>query len=192
MSGAILPQYSFTNDQISIARRQTGLVGCPSSGIVEDLLECLRQVNVDDFAKPLHSMFDFGKDNPAFIWNAVIEPDFGQDRFLTENPHTLLAKGAYEKVPVLTGITKDELAFSAVAIIKNNDMLKRFDEEFSVVAPICFMYERETNRSKEISSTLKDAYKLKTPLSKSSLANINEVGRGRGVQPILKLIKILF
>lgn len=43
----------------------------------------------------------------------MIEPDFGQPRFLTEHPLKLLLKGDFVKVPILAGVTKDE--FGALA-----------------------------------------------------------------------------
>jgi carboxylesterase type B len=49
----------------------------------------------------------------VIIWTAVIEEDFGQERFLTEHPIKLINSGRFEKVPVLAGITKDEFAYKA-------------------------------------------------------------------------------
>jgi acetylcholinesterase len=175
MSGAMLPQYNYTTDQVDLARKQCQLLGCASDSPVDEMLKCLRQVNIDEFAAPVHSMFEFGRDNPAILWNVVVEPDFGQERFLTDDPNKLLAKGAFAKVPVLVGITKDELASAAVAVIKSPNLLERFDQDFETVAPICFFYERGTNKSEELSAKLREAYKLQPPVTVDMLPRINEV-----------------
>lgn len=42
------------------------------------------------------------------IWAPVVERDFGQERFLTDEPNTLLQSGNFSKVNVMVGITADE------------------------------------------------------------------------------------
>lgn len=43
----------------------------------------------------------------------VIEPDFGQPRFLTSHPIEAIMKGDCAKVPFLTGVDTDEFAYRA-------------------------------------------------------------------------------
>lgn len=38
----------------------------------------------------------------------MVEPDFGQERFLTEDPVKALKKGNIANVPVIAGVTTDE------------------------------------------------------------------------------------
>lgn len=59
-------------------------------------------------------MFEFGPGNPILLWKPVIEPDFGQERFLTDDPTKLFASGEFMHVPVLTGITKYEFLYPAI------------------------------------------------------------------------------
>lgn len=58
-------------------------------------------------------MFEFGNGN-VLIWSPVIEPDFGQERFLTDDPVQLFRRGHFKRVPVLAGIT--ELEFMSPAV----------------------------------------------------------------------------
>lgn len=44
-------------------------------------------------------------------WNYEIEEDFGQERFLLDNPTNLFASGNFQKVPLMTGLTKDEFQY---------------------------------------------------------------------------------
>lgn len=46
------------------------------------------------------------------MWRPVIEPNFGQARYLEADPDTLLENGNFSRVPVLIGITADEGAES--------------------------------------------------------------------------------
>lgn len=42
------------------------------------------------------------------MWMPVVEKDFGQDRFLTDEPSELFRKGNFNKVSVMVGRTTDE------------------------------------------------------------------------------------
>ena len=59
-----------------------------------------------DIGNSLDGMFEFGFGNPIILWKPVVEPDFGQERFLTEDPTTLFKRGDFARVPILAGITK--------------------------------------------------------------------------------------
>lgn len=61
-------------------------------------------------------MFEFGGENPIMIWLPVVEPDLGQERFLTEDPTQLFKRGQFYRVPVMAGIT--ELEFANLGISK--------------------------------------------------------------------------
>lgn len=41
-------------------------------------------------------------------WLPVVEHDFGQERFFTDDPNNLFKSGKFNKVPVIVGITTDE------------------------------------------------------------------------------------
>lgn len=51
-------------------------------------------------------------------WRPVIEPDFGQERFLTEQPETMYREGNFARVNVMVGITADEFV-SPIAGTRN-------------------------------------------------------------------------
>ncbi len=59
-------------------------------------------------------MFEFSHGNPILIWYPVIEKDFGQERFLTENPTKLMRQGRFMRVPVIAGITEHEFLGPAI------------------------------------------------------------------------------
>lgn len=59
-------------------------------------------------------MFELKGGHPILLWAPVVEPDFGQERFLTDNPTRLFRKGQFARVPVIAGITELEFAYPAV------------------------------------------------------------------------------
>lgn len=47
-------------------------------------------------------------------WRPVIEPDFGQVRFLTEEPNESFRSQKFSKLPVIAGITANEFAATVI------------------------------------------------------------------------------
>lgn len=62
--------------------------------------------------------------DPILIWNCVIEPDFGQERFLTEHPITAMINGRFAKIPVMLGVT--EIEFGMVSYSKHPIIVHNF------------------------------------------------------------------
>lgn len=46
----------------------------------------------------------------SISWRPVIEPNFGQERFLTEDPNDSFRDGRFPNIPVIAGITANEFA----------------------------------------------------------------------------------
>ncbi|XP_031616772.1 juvenile hormone esterase-like [Contarinia nasturtii] len=85
----------------------------------------------EDYANTLPSMFEFPESNPTLLYYPVVEPDFGQDRFLTDNP---------------------------TYITQNATLREQISKNILKLAPIRFLYERDTPRSEEISARLQSFY----------------------------------
>lgn len=56
---------------------------------------------------------------PGLIWRPTIEPDFGQDRFFTEDPFESFKSGRFVNVPIMIGRTEDEFADSVPSNAEN-------------------------------------------------------------------------
>lgn len=78
----------------------------------------------------------------SITWRPVIEPDFGQERFLTEDPNESFEKKYY--IPFIQG-----------ALEENN--LKQLNENYDDVAPNCFVYSLAKN-PKSIGDILRKEY----------------------------------
>lgn len=68
------------------------------------------------FGKSVINMFEFGG-NPILIWLPVVEPDLGQERFLSDDPTRLFWLGQFARVPVMAGITELEFAYLGIGEI---------------------------------------------------------------------------
>ncbi|XP_063700565.1 juvenile hormone esterase-like [Culicoides brevitarsis] len=171
MSGAVTsPRPSH---QLELAKRQAKLVNCPESPL-EAMMTCLRVVPARLLGDTLRNMFDFLA-NPILLWEPVIEPNFGQERFLTHDPTELFQAGKFMKIPIISGITKDEFASPAIYILQNETLTSIMNDQWEKLAPICFLYERDTLKSLEISRELKKKYIGGTLNGLSQLKSFNEL-----------------
>ena len=135
------------------------------------------------------------------MWLPVVEKDFGQERFLVEDPNDSFREGRFQKVNVMVGVTSEEFiepvagkffeklvelfkkhlktlkfqlyfyTYYAILryfifensnfldILKDENALKVFNENFDEVAPRCFYFEANEVRSvHEIGQILKEFY----------------------------------
>lgn len=124
-------------------------------------------------------IYDFAESSPIIPFTAVIERDFGQDRFLVEDPTVLFQMGRFEQVPVMTGITKNELLFPGLreikipsisfisslnsflfpqGIIRTPAYAQQLDDNFNQLSPICFGYDSGTKQSRIASEVLREIF----------------------------------
>lgn len=150
----VLPRHS----QLELLRKQARILNCTEVANEVQILNCLQKFNGNEIAATLRGLFAFGKDNPIYIYLPVVERDFGQERFLTENPFESLKRGEFAKVPILIGFTTGEFCQSAVDIFKESKLERRFYEDFEKLAPEIFMYADHNGNLSEISKTLLQYY----------------------------------
>lgn len=149
ISGAILPQTPLPHNQMHLIERQAKLLGCS-----DDAFDCLLHANASDIIGTTVEMFEFGTENPIYLWLPVIEGSFGQQRFLVTDPYKALLQNNFYKVPLLTGCTKDEGAVQVMRIITNAALRNELEKDFNTIGPIWLHYPRDTYQSKSISSAI--------------------------------------
>ncbi|EFA04389.1 hypothetical protein TcasGA2_TC014687 [Tribolium castaneum] len=169
-SGSVLGQWKLPRNQLELAKKQARLVGCPVLN-PKDMIACLKSIPAEVLGNSLDGFDEFSYD-PVIVWYPVIEDGFGQERFLTEDPIKMFERGDFQKVPIVIGVTKDEFGNRAFPILLNATLTNELSNDFETYAPICFLYERETNKSKEISAALREFYLGNDPLTNSSLQGI--------------------
>ncbi|XP_055620173.1 esterase FE4-like [Toxorhynchites rutilus septentrionalis] len=128
----------FSSGQLQLAQKQAQLLGCEVSPTAK-MIDCLREKPPMDFADSLQAMFVIGW-YPTLLWQPVIEPDFGQERFLDRDPTEAFLKGDFMRVPVIAGITKDEFASSAIDFLTNETLRNELNQNFNSFAPLLFSY----------------------------------------------------
>lgn len=141
------------------------------------------QATKEDIANASPQMFEFDGGHPIILFKPVIERDFGQERFLTQDPNCMLKNGHFEKVEILTGITEYEFLYPAIRewmslrcfdknitssitnylfspseILRNETLRQQMSTNFTQLAPICFLYEKDTENSKRITANLRSHF----------------------------------
>ncbi|CAH1102056.1 unnamed protein product [Psylliodes chrysocephalus] len=173
LSGSPTGPWPIPSNQLDVAKKQAKFVGCPDD-TAANILKCLRTKSFHELGESLPKFKEFGND-PVLIWSPVIEPDFGQPRFLTAHPIHLITSGQFKKVPFIIGQTKDEFGQFAFNVVNNETLSKEMNENFEKVAPISFLYERDTDFSKTVSKTIKTFYLQDKNIDKSQLTPLAQV-----------------
>ncbi|XP_036324906.1 esterase FE4-like [Rhagoletis pomonella] len=156
MSDSPLAQFGYENKQKRLSDRQADLLNCPQEPETE-LVKCLKKKSMLDFVNTEAQMFDLNW-NPIINWMPVIEDDFGQERFLVEDPYETIQSENLYTVPLIIGITEYEFIGGAYNLLNNETARNWLNEDFEKYAPITLMYERNTARSKNITHTFHSKY----------------------------------
>ncbi|XP_053985421.1 uncharacterized protein LOC128879892 [Hylaeus volcanicus] len=167
MSGSLLTTEPYPTEQKRLAKKQAELLDCPTSDN-EAMLTCLRSKPVSNFTDTMSEFFEWHGD-PILIWEPVVEPKIpGVEQFLPAQPVDLIRQKKFHQVPAIFGVTKDEFG-GVVAVFENvtkkgDDYYRDMSDNWDRIAPICFLYERGTPRSKYISDQLRQFYFNGQPL----------------------------
>lgn len=170
MIGGVIPQLPLPQvEPIELLRRQVRLLRCDyqpatrgNENEMSTLLDCVRRANETELAQSVYKMFEFGRDNPIFLWLPIVEQqsdrnnitDAKDERFLRTSYPLEKIRGHVARIPILCGTTADELSTSAFQILADAEQTAAWQTEFARVAPICLHYERDTNRSATISARI--------------------------------------
>ncbi|XP_001359929.3 venom carboxylesterase-6 [Drosophila pseudoobscura] len=156
MSASPYGQSKYQSSDLQLAQRQARLLKCPEEP-AKDLVDCLRQKPALDYVSSYNGMFEVGW-SPVLNWHVVIEEDFGQERFLVEDPFKTALRGDFYKVPLITGITEFEFLSAAFYDLRNASIIGNYNRDWEHYAPIALLYERDTNHSRLASRVLREKY----------------------------------
>jgi acetylcholinesterase len=110
------------------------------------------------------------------FWLPVIEDNFGQERFLVEDPTRSFRSGNFNRVPVIAGRT--ELVYQSKARLMeaiSDRNVEAFNEDFISVAPKCFFYWENDSKSLAMSKTLRKNFLNVSSFDESSKTNLSLV-----------------
>lgn len=186
----------YKGNDLQLAQRQARLLKCPQEPVAE-MVECMRRKPYLDYVSTYNGMFEFGW-NPVLNWRIVVEEDFGQERFLIEDPFKTARRGDFYKVPLITGIT--ELEFQSGAFcryylmisffyfnyllislgdLRNESILSKYNNDWERFASIALILDdRDSNHSRRASRILREKYlpesrdKLEYPKSLKGLGEL--------------------
>ncbi|XP_026326329.1 venom carboxylesterase-6 [Hyposmocoma kahamanoa] len=164
MSASPISQVVIGNEQKYLAERQAKLLNC-STDTSKQIIDCLKTKTWRELGNSLDNMFEFGFD-PVLMWNVVVEPDFGQERFLTEQPLDIIRRGDFYAVPIIISQTQDEFFWKAFNILANATRMQAMNEDWERIAPIAFMLPPEG--AAVASRRLRKAYLNDNPLRNDS------------------------
>ncbi|XP_037024082.1 esterase FE4-like [Bradysia coprophila] len=154
ISEALAGLRSLPYEYSSLALRYGERLNCPTSEI-DLLIACLRD-------KPATDLVSISfRDHPICATTGgtfylTIEPELGQERFLTDDPPKLFANGNFSRVPMIIGRTSEEETITAFELL-NSPRLDDLNDDFNEVGPYCFGYEGgNTPKSRAISAAIKN------------------------------------
>jgi acetylcholinesterase len=173
LSGALAWQKDLQRDNLDAARKQAGLVNCTTESVAA-MLACLHQTPFQAIVNTNSRIAEIAE-CPMLAWMPVVEPDFGQERFIEEEPVKLFREGRFHRVPVLTGVTEDEFSSNAQRILNSPEVLQSLNDDFDRVAPLCFNYESDTNKSLAISASFRRNYFPFNTIDRRSFNNLLNV-----------------
>uniref|UniRef100_A0A1B6DM88 Carboxylic ester hydrolase n=1 Tax=Clastoptera arizonana TaxID=38151 RepID=A0A1B6DM88_9HEMI len=173
-SGSVLGGWAINRDPVALGTRLAGLLNCKGTSS-QDIYTCLKAIPAQNIQNATLGLKDFGVD--AFsIFAPVIEKDFGDgvERFLTADPLHLIQTKQFAQVPLITGITTDEISYRTDLLFSNATLTEQLDKEFLRYAPVEFQYERSGPRSENISRTIREFY-----LGNKAINNDTEIELGQ-------------
>ncbi|XP_055859203.1 juvenile hormone esterase-like [Episyrphus balteatus] len=162
MSGSAVSYWNYSFDQMDSAKKLATALKCPTNEL-EFMMKCLKESptiknSIEEFGQP------------------VIERDFGQERFIVEDPVISFLSGKFHTIPLIVGMTKDEVEdivkckffinklqhknsiFLTVKLQNFTDAQLSNERFWKEPALSLFRYASTSTKSKEISAILKKEY----------------------------------
>ncbi|XP_072946248.1 carboxylic ester hydrolase-like [Epargyreus clarus] len=141
MSGSATLKIPNPTHQRHLAVKQAAYLNC-STDTTKAMIDCLKTKDWRDIgrSRPIYNEFGF---DPLGIYTPVVEPDFGQERFLPIQPMDAIRENKMHAVPFIIGTTTDEFFWLAYNPLRNETLRKQFNEDWDRVAPISFMLPRD-------------------------------------------------
>ncbi|CAD0205699.1 unnamed protein product [Chrysodeixis includens] len=146
ISASPISKAPMVTHQRHLAVLQAQILKCPTDN-TSVIYDCLMKKPWKDFGDSLPQFWLLGPSNPAGLWMPVVEPDVGQERYLSEDPLAAIQHGRLHTVPYIISQTTDEyFGKSFPLFLQNAANQEPIDEESKRIAPISFLLPPE-NRS---------------------------------------------
>ncbi|KAG7190096.1 hypothetical protein KM043_006230 [Ampulex compressa] len=179
MSGTVSNLLPHPYEQTHLAKKQAELLDCPTD-TTRSMMLCLKTKPVENFTATINNFFEFYGD-PIYIWYPTVEPEVpGVERYLPAQPLDLIVQGKIHPVPLICGVTEGEFDGALLDSVKdaergNVTIFDEYNEKWETVAPIGFLYERNTSRSRYISRELRKFYLDDEPVSPKNFRSLGHI-----------------
>lgn len=156
MSGTATVQNNLIRDEQNDLIVKYGLLqGCENTYTAYEVYKCIKDMDYEYLVRYQDETNGYYF-CPLLLFLPVVEPDLGQERFLTDNPIKSFRSGKWNRVPIITGFVKDEFAQLANYILQQSKT--EFYNNFDNIAPGCLMYSYEKQNLTHVNRILKKRF----------------------------------
>uniref|UniRef100_A0A182PNE9 carboxylesterase n=1 Tax=Anopheles epiroticus TaxID=199890 RepID=A0A182PNE9_9DIPT len=164
MSGSAISSWSVPiENPLALTRAQASVLGIPDAAELstEQLVEQLREVDAIELTSSIErlKLWDI---HPITLYHPVVEPQEEPEPFLAEDPRDAWRRGAYAKVPWMTGSIPNDGSIVTQTIYRNDTLVEEFNAKFVKLLPLIL----GTNVTKDKLVRLRRRFLKNTPPTK--------------------------
>lgn len=138
----------------------------------EELMDQLRSAKYRDIINAERGLFSMKKPlglRPFDFVPTIEREDSLEERFLTDDPTTLMLKGKLRSVPLIIGTTSNEGLLMVRQYWIDNKVFDEFNENDEFFVPLSFKLTKGSSQIKQVADAFKKLYFDGRPLSRDSL-----------------------
>ncbi|XP_066251364.1 venom carboxylesterase-6-like [Euwallacea similis] len=143
------------NEGVENAKKLAKSFDCPTDSS-KDMIKCLSKIDALDIVKHdvVFMEWDF---DPMIPFKPTIEPNL-EGAFLAEHPVEIIKSGRSAEIPLIVGITSEDGALRAAAVLNNKTLMDDLNRNFETLAPISLMYDKTALDVGSTTRQIKDYY----------------------------------
>ncbi|RXG53158.1 Venom carboxylesterase-6 [Armadillidium vulgare] len=128
-SGNVLPRWASSKYNKKLAIDAGNALGCPFKEKREVFLKCMQEIDA-------HKLLDLSFNSTEWGLNPLYILPRNDGEFLPLPPVLMLKNKQYNKVDVVTGVTKDEGSFILSWFTKNPSLMTKLQDDFEKYGPL--------------------------------------------------------
>ncbi|XP_055850888.1 esterase FE4-like [Episyrphus balteatus] len=153
----------FYVDSVAWTRRLATALACPMYN-PKDVIDCLRQASWEKIIEVRGILELYGFSD--IQWGPEVD-----GHFLLDTPTNVFARGDFNKVDIIAGITKDELNYLYESQSSNIGLLNDISINFDKYAPQLFIFNSKDENTIEKSDKIKKFYLKNKPIKDQAFSN---------------------
>ncbi|XP_055851923.1 juvenile hormone esterase-like isoform X2 [Episyrphus balteatus] len=165
MSGSATNEYAI--DNLKWTQKLAHETSCPRFNAA-DVLDCLRKVPWQKIVEISESWMAYNLID--IKWNYEID-----GHFLTKHPTHSFAEGNFTKIPIMTGITKDEFTYLIFSQENNTALLNDISLNFEKYAPEFFLHNFSEPMAAKKTEKVRTFYLGNKTIAEQNLTNFGAI-----------------